>query len=181
MTVGEALQKWTAHLGLSASAPWRNAEIVLGLALLVLLARLAFRKTVTTLLTLRAMALAPTLSRRLSDWVKSLSYSEQDVWGADGAGERWVQLRKDAIDRLSAYFQTHCAKSIAWGNDIRGSFSDLRFTDANRVPFPFNAYDARKIQSLHGGDGIQRSETARPRRQLESGCKRFVRAQCGRV
>ncbi len=138
MTVGEALQKWTAHLGLSASAPWRNAEIVLGLALLVLLARLAFRKTVTTLLTLRAMALAPTLSRRLSDWVKSLSYSEQDVWGADGAGERWVQLRKDAIDRLSAYFQTHCAKSIAWGNDIRGSFSDLRFTDANRVPFPFN-------------------------------------------
>jgi glutamate-1-semialdehyde 2,1-aminomutase len=137
MTAGEALQRWAAHLGLSASAPWRNVEIAIGLVLLVLLVRLAFRKTVTALLTLRAMALAPTLSRRLSDWVKSLSYSEQDVWGADGAGERWVQLRKDAIDRLSAYFQTHCAKSIAWGNDIRGSFSDLRFTDANRVPFPF--------------------------------------------
>ena len=135
--MGETLQKWTEHLGFSAAVPWRNAEIVLGLVLLVLLARLAFRKTVTTLFTLRAMALAPTLSRRLSDWVKSLSYSEQDVWGADGAEERWVQLRKDAIERLSAYFQTQCTKSIAWGNDIRGSFSDLRFTDANRVPFPF--------------------------------------------
>src|SRR5579862_6965212 len=137
MTVGETLQKWTKHPALSGSAPWRDAAIMSGLVLLVLLARLAFRNTVTTLLTLRAMALSPTLSRRLSDWVKSLSYSEQDVWGADGAEEPWVKLRKDAIDRLSAHFQTHCAKSIAWGNEIRGSFSDLRFTDANRVPFPF--------------------------------------------
>ena len=52
-------------------------------------------------------------------------------------GRRWVQVRKDAIDRLSGFFQAQCAKSIAWGNDIRDSFSDLRFTDANRVPFPF--------------------------------------------
>lgn len=137
MTVGEAIQKWTAYLGLSASNPWRSAEILVVLLLLLFLASLAVRKITTTLLTLRALALAPTLSRRLSDWVKTLSYSERDAWGADGAGERWVQLRKDAIDRLSAYFQTQCAKSIAWGNDIRGSFSDLRFTDANRVPFPF--------------------------------------------
>ena len=137
MTVGEAIQKWTAYLGLSASNPWRSAEILVVLLLLLFLASLAVRKITTTLLTLRALALAPTLSRRLSDWVKTLSYSERDAWGADGAGERWVQLRKDAIDRLSAYVQTQCAKSIAWGNDIRGSFSDLRFTDANRVPFPF--------------------------------------------
>ena len=137
MTVGEAIQKWTAYLGLSASNPWRSAESLVVLLLLLFLASLAVRKITTTLLTLRALALAPTLSRRLSDWVKTLSYSERDAWGADGAGERWVQLRKDAIDRLSAYFQTQCAKSIAWGNDIRGSFSDLRFTDANRVPFPF--------------------------------------------
>ena len=56
---------------------------------------------------------------------------------ADGVGERWVTLRKQAIDRLAGYFQAQCAKSIAWGNEIRESFSDLRFTDANRVPFPF--------------------------------------------
>src|SRR5208282_5860483 len=137
MTVGEAVQKWAEHLGLPATAPWRNAEILLGLLLLAFLVNLAFRKIVTWVLTLRALALAPTLSRRLSDWVKSLSYSERDAWAADGAGEPWVKLRMEAIDRLSSFFRNQSAKSIAWGNEIRGSFSDLRFTDANRVPFPF--------------------------------------------
>ena len=137
MMVGGVLEKWTSFLGLSASTPWRNAEGLLALLCLALFASLLFRKITTTLLTLRAMALAPSLSRRLSDWVKSLSYSEHDVWGADGAGDRWVQVRKDAIDRLSGFFQRQSSKSIAWGNEIRESFSDLRFTDANRVPFPF--------------------------------------------
>jgi glutamate-1-semialdehyde 2,1-aminomutase len=137
MTVGEALQKWAEQLGWSTSTPWRNAEIILGLLLLALLANVALRKIVTGLFTLRAMALAPTLSRRLSEWVKSLNYLERDAWRADGAGEHWIQVRKEAIDRLSANFQVQCAKSIAWGNEIRNSFSDLRFTDANRVPFPF--------------------------------------------
>ena len=45
--------------------------------------------------------------------------------------------RQKALDRLAMYFQTKYAKSVDWGNDIRDSFSDLRFTDANRVPFPF--------------------------------------------
>src|SRR5271163_3048142 len=137
MALGETIHKWTQSLGLSAAAPLRNTEALLAVLILALLASLVVRKLSNTLLTLRATAFAPTLSRRLSDWVKSLSYSEQEAWGADGAGESWVQRRKDAIDRLAGFFATHCPKSIAWGNNIRESFSDLRFTDANRVPFPF--------------------------------------------
>jgi glutamate-1-semialdehyde 2,1-aminomutase len=137
MTIGEALQKYTEYLGLTAAAPWRSSIILLGLLLVVFLASVTLLKIVTNILTLRALALAPTLSRRVSDWVKSLDYSEHDVWGADGADSFWTQRRKDAIERLSAFFQAHCSKSIAWGNEIRNSFSDLRFTDANRVPFPF--------------------------------------------
>jgi glutamate-1-semialdehyde 2,1-aminomutase len=137
MTIGEALQKYTEYLGLTAATPWRSSIILLGLLLVVFLASLTLRKIVTNLMTLRAIALAPTLSRRVSDWVKSLDYSEHDVWGADGADSFWIQRRKHAIERLSTFFQTHCSKSIAWGNEIRNSFSDLRFTDANRVPFPF--------------------------------------------
>jgi glutamate-1-semialdehyde 2,1-aminomutase len=38
---------------------------------------------------------------------------------------------------LAAFFQVQYANSLAWGNEIRDSFSDLRFADANRVPFPF--------------------------------------------
>src|ERR1700730_11104610 len=123
MTIGEALQKYTEYLGLPAATPWRSSGIVLGLLFVVFLASLALRRITTTFLTLRALALAPTLSRRVSNWVKSLDYSEHDVWGADGAGDLWVQRRKDAIERLAGFFQAHCAKSIAWGNDIRDSFS----------------------------------------------------------
>src|SRR5271163_1224941 len=137
MALGETIHKWTQSLGLSAAAPLRNTEALLAVLILALLASLVFRRLLNALLTLRALALAPTLSRRLSDWVKSLSYSERDAWAADGAGEPWVKLRMEAIDRLSSFFRNQSAKSIAWGNEIRGSFSDLRFTDANRVPFPF--------------------------------------------
>src|SRR5271166_106888 len=137
MTLGEALQKYSEYLGLTAATPSRSALIVLGLLFAVFLASVVFRKITTALLTLKALALAPTLSRRLSEWVKSLDYSDREILGADGAGDLWIQRRKEAIDRLAGFFQAHCAKSIAWGNEIRGSFSDLRFTDANRVPFPF--------------------------------------------
>src|SRR5688572_13442811 len=73
----------------------------------------------------------PALSRQLSKWVKAHGYSDEAFFRADA---QWVEHRKKAIERLSAYFQGHYAKSIAWGNELRQSFSDLRFTDANRVP-----------------------------------------------
>ncbi len=179
MRVAKELQKWTAHFGWTASAQDRNFEILLGLLALALLAGLAFRKLTTTLLTLRALALAPTLSRRVSEWVKSADYSDNEVWGADGAGEGWIMLRKEAIDRLASFFRVHYAKSIAWGNEIRESFSDLRFTDANRVPFPFMRAMREKFSLCSVVTRIERSATVRPRRQLEPGRKRFLRSQPG--
>jgi glutamate-1-semialdehyde 2,1-aminomutase len=39
--------------------------------------------------------------------------------------------------RLAEFFRTEYGRSREWGDAIRDSFSDLRFTDTNRVPFPF--------------------------------------------
>jgi glutamate-1-semialdehyde 2,1-aminomutase len=98
------------------------------------------------------MALMPALSRRLSKWVKSYDYADEEFLRADGAGEPWIELRHKAIDRLAMSFQAQYAKSVAWGNDIRESLSDLRFTDANQVPFPFiallTAFEAIDIRSV---------------------------------
>jgi glutamate-1-semialdehyde 2,1-aminomutase len=69
--------------------------------------------------------------------VKSRDFSDEEFFQADGAGEQWRDRRKQAIDCLAHVLRTRCGKSIAWGDAIRESFSDLRFTDANRVPFPF--------------------------------------------
>jgi glutamate-1-semialdehyde 2,1-aminomutase len=141
MVLGEALQRWAACLGMHSARACTlvagDGWLVLGLLCLVLIVAGSGRKLVTALLTLRAMALAPVLSRRLSKWVQSYDYADEEFLRADGAGEPWIELRKKALDRLAMFFQAQYAKSMAWGNDIRESFSDLRFTDANRVPFPF--------------------------------------------
>jgi glutamate-1-semialdehyde 2,1-aminomutase len=86
----------------------------------------------------RARSLTPALSRRLSRWVKSIDYAGDDFFRADGAGERWVQLRKQAWGRLARTLRERSKQSAEWAASLREGFSDLRFADANRVPFPFS-------------------------------------------
>ena len=88
-------------------------------------------------MTLRARSFTPLFSRWLSKWVKTNDYTDDAFFRADGADEATATARRRALDRLAAYFQQHHAKSIAWGTAIRNGLSDLRFTDAGRVPFPF--------------------------------------------
>ncbi len=138
MSVGGFVSRSTQCLDIATnSINWDSAWPWAGVLLLALIAIFAFRKTLTAFQTWKALALTPTLSRYLSNWVKSRDYSDEEFMRADGADARWVQLRKQAINRLSDNFKARCTKSIAWGNEVRESFSDLRFTDANRVPFPF--------------------------------------------
>ena len=118
------------------------------------------RWCVTTLLTLRSLALTPLLSRRLARWVRARDYDNERFFAADGAAEPWVARRKEALRQLAATFKTRYAESAAWGDAVRESFSDLRFTDANRVPVPVCAPDAQYLQSLRRGDRIVRPPSA---------------------
>ena len=113
--------------------------VVLGLCLLAGVA-LAARRLVIVLLTLRARALTPTLLRMLSRRVRTRYYSDAQFFRADGASEPLVERRRAGIERLAAFFRDQYPQSMAWGTRLRESFSDLRFTDANRVPFPFARY-----------------------------------------
>jgi len=123
----------------SITGPFPSAAklcIVIG-ALMVPLVMLFGRRVRRTILTFRALAVAPAMSRILSNWVKSRSYSEDDLLRADGANGQWVERRRKALDNLARELRTQSSKSIGWANELNESFSDLRFTDANRVPFPF--------------------------------------------
>jgi len=95
------------------------------------------RRLVTCVFTMRARALTPVLLRRLSRWVRTHHYSDAQFFRADGAGELLVERRRAGIERLAAFLRAQYPESTAWGERLRESFSDLRFTDANRVPFPF--------------------------------------------
>ncbi|HEY7164846.1 MAG TPA: hypothetical protein VIB79_09820 [Candidatus Binatia bacterium] len=95
------------------------------------------RKLATGIQTLPAIAWMPIVSRLLSNWVKSHDYTEEEFLRGDGAPQSAVEIRKEGLDRLAKSLQERYGRSIAWANSIREGFSDLRFTDANRVPFPF--------------------------------------------
>jgi glutamate-1-semialdehyde 2,1-aminomutase len=141
MVSGQILREWTNCLSLNASAPWKfgssKGSALLALSVSFLLFLYVVRKVRRSWWTLRAAALTPTLSRMIAGVVKGRDYSSDEFLSADGAAKPWVEVRKQAIDRLASLFRTRSPKSIAWGDGIRDSFSDLRFTDANRVPFPF--------------------------------------------
>ena len=95
------------------------------------------RRIVRGFETLRAVALVPLLSRRLSTVVRGRSFSEDEMLHADGAPARWVADRRGGLERLAARLRAPNAETSLWSQSIRESFSDLRFTDASRVPFPF--------------------------------------------
>ncbi len=77
------------------------------------------------------------MSRLLSRWVNAIDYTGDAFFSADGADTRIVRRRSEALARLAASFQAAHAKSAEWGASVREGFSDIRFADANRVPFPF--------------------------------------------
>ena len=137
---GEVFERWSACVGANQASTcgmdgieWADAGIFIGIGLVIFL----FVKTRRTLLTLRARSFTPAFSRLLSSWVKTNDYTEEAFYKADGADETTAAKRRRALDRLAGYFQMHHSKSNAWGDEIREGLSDLRFTDAGRVPFPF--------------------------------------------
>ena len=112
---------------------WQSLAVVTGVVAVLCIAR----RLTAMLITVRAMAWTPVASRVLARLVTSRYYDDESFYRADGAGERWVMERKRGITRLSRFFRDQHPRSLEWSDAMRDSFSDLRFTDANRVPFPF--------------------------------------------
>ena len=121
------------------------AELSLALSMLALLGSAvvtgvvfrAGKRSLRIAVTLRATAFTPRLSRLLSRFVGSVHYSAEEFLRADGVGFAWIPRRREALERLARTLEQRFARSAAWGDRLRDGFSDLRFTDANRVPFPF--------------------------------------------
>ena len=99
-------------------------------------------------------------------WVHAADYSGDAFFSADGAGTSVVGRRSRGTGQPGRYgFTTAHGRSAEWGAGAREGFSDLRFTDANRVPFPF-ARDARQVRSHHGRDRRPADRVAQSRRHV---------------
>ena len=128
--IGACLGIGDASCQLATSDALWIAFAALGLAF-------AARRAVRTLYSLRATAWTSVLARPLSRIVRSLDYDEEAFFRADGAGEPIVARRKRGFEALADRLAKRSERSIAFGESLRASFSDLRFADANRVPPPF--------------------------------------------
>ena len=113
-----------------------TVPLLLGLGIAVV-AGLIMRRLAVALFTLRARALTPLLLRLLSRRVRTFHYTADRFFDADGAEAALIERRRQGLERLSGALRRQYAASDAWSEALRESFSDLRFTDANRVPFPF--------------------------------------------
>src|SRR5690242_1153687 len=110
---------------------------LLGLVLAAAVVAVVAWRLVGAVRTFRARSLTPALYRRLARWVKPRSYSDEEFFTADGADSSWAARRRHGLERLAAGLRTAYPRSRAWAAEVGPGFSDLRFTDANRVPFPF--------------------------------------------
>lgn len=137
----DTMQHLASCTGLSAIETCRFSwEVAAAYGLAAVVGWWVYRKSaraIRSLMTLRARSFTPALSRHLSAWVNSNDYLGDDFYRADGADEQIVAKRRKALDQLADFFKDRYPESIAWGNRIREGLSDLRFTDAGRVPFPF--------------------------------------------
>jgi glutamate-1-semialdehyde 2,1-aminomutase len=129
--------RWMACLGGTCALLPSDAVLALGLVAALLAVGAALGEVATALATLRARALTPALHRRLAGWVRPRTYSDAEFFRADGTGEAWTSRRRQGLERLAASLRAAHPRSRAWAAEVGPSFSDLRFTDANRVPHPF--------------------------------------------
>ncbi len=109
----------------------------LALLATAVLAWVILRRAWVSLETARAAAWTPFVSRVLSRWVGRNDYSEDGLLAADGVDEEWIARRRAGLERIAADFRRDHPRSLEWSRTLREGFSDLRFADANRVPFPF--------------------------------------------
>jgi len=85
-------------------------------------------------------------SRRIAAWIPSFDYDERAFFASDGAPESISRQRQQAFHLLAGQFQHASPESIAFSESLDASVSDVHFTNAYRVPFPYRKYLHRHLK-----------------------------------
>jgi glutamate-1-semialdehyde 2,1-aminomutase len=97
------------------------------------------------------------MARRVAAWVPGYDYDEQRFFACDAAPANVVAQRRAGFGRLTATLNLRHAQSIALTQRAREAISDLQFTGAYRVPFPFSHYLRRHLglgSFMRSSDGV---------------------------
>ena len=80
------------------------------------------------------------MAKRVAAQVPGYAYDEAHFFGSDGAPAETQARRREGFGRLAAHLNTRHAESIALTRLAREGISDLQFTGAYRVPYPYSPY-----------------------------------------
>lgn len=97
-------------------------------------------------------------SRRLARLVAYYEFNEDRYFCSDGAPPDIAARRAAALQRLQQEAGARLPKTLAYAESLQGSISDVDFTSAYRVPFPYRARlgDELKLGSiLEESRGVQ--------------------------
>jgi glutamate-1-semialdehyde 2,1-aminomutase len=80
------------------------------------------------------------MAKRVAALIPGYAYDEQRFFAADGAPGDVVARRRAGFERLAALYRERYPQSVALTTQAREGISDLQFTGAYRVPYPFSRY-----------------------------------------
>ncbi|MDP1028428.1 aminotransferase class III-fold pyridoxal phosphate-dependent enzyme [Sphingomonas sp. KR1UV-12] len=95
------------------------------------------------------------MAKRVAGQIPALAHAADRFFQVDGADDTVAARRAAGFARLEALYAGRFAKTLAMTREARTLLSDLQFTGAYRVPFPFAG---RVRQTLGTGAFLQRSE-----------------------
>ncbi|MBL7002548.1 MAG: aminotransferase class III-fold pyridoxal phosphate-dependent enzyme [Gammaproteobacteria bacterium] len=84
-------------------------------------------------------------SRRISKLVPYFTYDEEQFFASDHAPLSIQEKRQQGFSSLAHWFKSNHAKSETCQEELYDSISDINFTSAYRVPFPFREHLNRFI------------------------------------
>ena len=76
-------------------------------------------------------------SRRIARQVAAYSFDKEQFFISDGAPAAVAARRQAGLSRLTQAANSRSPKSLAYADSLHGSISDVNFTRAYRVPFPY--------------------------------------------
>lgn len=85
-------------------------------------------------------------SRRIAKLIPFFEYGEEKFFCSDNAPADIAKKRKDALARLVNKTRQQSPETIAYSASLEDSISDVRFTTAYRIPFPYRNFVARELK-----------------------------------
>lgn len=76
-------------------------------------------------------------SRRLARYIPYFEYTINKIFDCDGAPRLVARARRDSFEKLAKTLREKSPSTIRQTSLISNSISDMKFTNAYRVPFPF--------------------------------------------